>query len=271
MSCGSGLINTVINKLPFELHLPGYQYCGPGTKLKKRLARGDPGINKLDEACKEHDIAYSINKAIEIRHQADKKLQKLAIERIRSADARFGEKAASLLVAGVMKAKRSIGMGLRKTPKKCHPVQRTVIRKAKDAIRNLSKTKEKHHRHVLLKEGANLALAAAKVAVKNVGGKRNLSKPRIIPIPKTGGVLPLIPLFAGLSAIGSLVGGTAGVVKAVKDSALAKKKLEEATRHNQSMEAIALRNGKGLYLKPYKKGLGIFLGKTQKICKQQKN
>ena len=25
-----------------------YQYLGPGTFLKKRLARGDPGINRLD-------------------------------------------------------------------------------------------------------------------------------------------------------------------------------------------------------------------------------
>lgn len=30
---GKGLVNSIINKLPFELHLPGYQYCGPGTKL----------------------------------------------------------------------------------------------------------------------------------------------------------------------------------------------------------------------------------------------
>ncbi|WP_221935836.1 hypothetical protein, partial [Klebsiella pneumoniae] len=54
------VVNTAIDALPLELHLPGgYQYCGPGTKLKHRLARGDTGINKLDEACKEHDIAYS--------------------------------------------------------------------------------------------------------------------------------------------------------------------------------------------------------------------
>lgn len=55
---GRGLINKIIDKLPFELHLPKYQYCGPGTKLAERLARGDPGINKLDKLCKEHDIAY---------------------------------------------------------------------------------------------------------------------------------------------------------------------------------------------------------------------
>ena len=26
------------------MHIPGYQYCVPGTKLTKRLACGDPGI-----------------------------------------------------------------------------------------------------------------------------------------------------------------------------------------------------------------------------------
>jgi hypothetical protein len=39
-----------------ELHLPGYNYCGPFTKLDKRLAKGDERINKLDAGCKEHDI-----------------------------------------------------------------------------------------------------------------------------------------------------------------------------------------------------------------------
>lgn len=44
-----GLIDYIINRLP-EIHIPGYQYCGPGTNLEKRLARGDQGINKLDKA-----------------------------------------------------------------------------------------------------------------------------------------------------------------------------------------------------------------------------
>lgn len=27
---GLGLVNKLIDKLPVELHLPGYNYCGPG-------------------------------------------------------------------------------------------------------------------------------------------------------------------------------------------------------------------------------------------------
>jgi len=64
---GGGLVDKLINKLPFEAHIPGYNFCGPGTKLQKRLE----GTNPLNEACKEHDIACSQNKALSKRHRAD--------------------------------------------------------------------------------------------------------------------------------------------------------------------------------------------------------
>lgn len=94
---------------------------------------------------------------------------------------------------------------------------------------------------------------------KNVTKKRlQLPLTRVIPIPKTGGVLPfLVPLFAALSAAGSIAGGTAGVAKALHDAQLARKQLEESKRHNKAMEAVSV--GKGLYLKPYRKGLGLYL------------
>ena len=41
-----------------EFHWPSYQDMGPGTDLKKRLARGDPGINRLDRIAKAHDMDY---------------------------------------------------------------------------------------------------------------------------------------------------------------------------------------------------------------------
>lgn len=34
---GGSVLNSVINLLPLELHLPGYKFCGTGTKLKQRL------------------------------------------------------------------------------------------------------------------------------------------------------------------------------------------------------------------------------------------
>ncbi|KAJ8909979.1 hypothetical protein NQ315_003357 [Exocentrus adspersus] len=114
---GSGVINTLINKLPFELHIPGYQYCGPGTKLAKRLARGDPGINKLDQSCREHDIAYNQSSNLEDRHKADYRLEQQAWERVKSKDASLGEKSAAWAITNTMKAKRKLGMGLNKKPK----------------------------------------------------------------------------------------------------------------------------------------------------------
>ena len=78
ISRGGGIVNSLINKLPVELHLPGYNYCGPGTKLFERLARGDQGINPLDNACKVHDITYSEYQNLDQRHRADKELEKTA-------------------------------------------------------------------------------------------------------------------------------------------------------------------------------------------------
>lgn len=41
---GSGLLNKLIDWLPIELHVPGTNFTGPGTKLKERLARGDKPV-----------------------------------------------------------------------------------------------------------------------------------------------------------------------------------------------------------------------------------
>lgn len=74
-------MQNLIGKLGVEFHVPGYQYLGPGTKLKKRLARGDPGINRLDKIAKQHDIDYSHARNLRDKHAADKKMVK-AIDRL---------------------------------------------------------------------------------------------------------------------------------------------------------------------------------------------
>ena len=56
-----------------ELHWPGYQYMGPGTKLDERLKRGDPGINRLDKIAKQHDIDYAHAKNLPDKWKADTK------------------------------------------------------------------------------------------------------------------------------------------------------------------------------------------------------
>ncbi|CAH3178425.1 unnamed protein product [Porites lobata] len=47
---------------------------GPGTHLEKRLARGDPGINRLDKIAKAHDIDYARAKNLTDKWTADRKM-----------------------------------------------------------------------------------------------------------------------------------------------------------------------------------------------------
>ena len=110
---GKGLVNDIINKLPFEMHLPGYQYCGPGTKLEKKLERGDKGVNPLDAACKNHDIAYNTTQTdLDARHEADRKLEHAAFERFVSRDASLGERVAALGTTIAMNTKQKLGWGI---------------------------------------------------------------------------------------------------------------------------------------------------------------
>lgn len=189
---GCGLLNRAINTLPFELHIPGYQFCGPGTHLEERLARGDRGINPLDAACREHDIAYSRSNDLANRHVADNILADKARKRIIARDSTLGERAAATAVWAAMKAKTKIGMGLKM--------------------------------------------------------KKRLTRKRILPVAKRGGILPILPL---LGVLGSIVGGAAGIAKAVNDNKASQRELEELKRHNRVME------GRGVYLAPYKRGRGI--------------
>ena len=44
-----------------EIHIPGYNYCGPGTEFINRTKRGDKPINSLDLCCYKHDETYIKN------------------------------------------------------------------------------------------------------------------------------------------------------------------------------------------------------------------
>lgn len=197
---------------------------GPGTRLQERLSKGQKGINPLDESCKLHDQRYSQHKDLESRHKADSVLLESALQRLRARDSSLGEKTAALVVAGAMKGKKTLGMG----------VKRRASRKGES------------------------------------GGKKK--KQRIIkPPPKIGGFIFSIPLLLGaLGALGSLGGGAAAIAKTVNDAKAVNKNLEETQRHNKMMEQLASGKGlylpyrkgirgKGLYLRPYKKGLGLYL------------
>ena len=62
---GESFLNTLVNKLPFEMHLPGHNFTGPWTKLYKIFnPDGTPKewsipINRVDNAAYHHDLCYS--------------------------------------------------------------------------------------------------------------------------------------------------------------------------------------------------------------------
>ena len=97
-------MQNLLNKTGIEFHWPGYQYMGPGTHLKKRLARGDPGINRLDRIAKAHDIDYDKAKTLKDKWAADRKM-------IAKIDQLPGSKnLTERIVRRIMKAKLRLGM-----------------------------------------------------------------------------------------------------------------------------------------------------------------
>jgi len=81
--CGGAVdIQKALSKTGIEFHWPGYQYLGPGTKLEKRLKRGDRGINRLDKIAKQHDLDYArAGNDLAAKWKVDTKMRK-AIDRL---------------------------------------------------------------------------------------------------------------------------------------------------------------------------------------------
>ncbi len=122
---GSGLVNDILNsdKMP-EMHLRGlsgkYSYCGPGTKLNKRLdknkkpKKGYEPINKLDEICYQHDLAYDNMSDTANRLQADKVMLENIGDILKGNKLNWKEKADARLVKGIIGVKSKLGLGKKK-------------------------------------------------------------------------------------------------------------------------------------------------------------
>ncbi|KAK9694273.1 Phospholipase A2-like domain [Popillia japonica] len=179
---GGGFINSAINALPFELHLPGgYKYCGPGTKLQKRLARGDKPKNELDAACMQHDIAYSQQKDLNKRHEADNILHNAAMNRVKSSDATIGEKVAALGVAGIMKAKVKLGMGLKRNNSNCNK----ILKKHLKLVDKIKKTVDNAYQAI---NETNDTFKKNTITVVNKKVRKRNKKP-LIPTPNNNEIL----------------------------------------------------------------------------------
>ncbi|GIY05707.1 DUF5679 domain-containing protein [Caerostris darwini] len=173
---GSGFIGVIIggdivswaqDKLnPDEMHIPGYQYCGPFTKLKKRLERGDPGINRVDKACKKHDIDYNETKDTKQRHIADQKfLDDLdAIKNPTNGIFPLGERQARAIIKPIIKAKKMFGLGLSKTNIYC------VKCKSHTETKDINQTVSKNNRPML--KGICVQCGSKKCRFLGIGQKK---------------------------------------------------------------------------------------------------
>ena len=100
----------VINKtFPFEKHLPGMNYCGPGTNLKKKLMEDGVTprmeylpIDRVDEIAMHHDISYNRHEDLPHRIEAD---ELMLIELKKVPNPPFKEKLERMIVFPIMSIK----------------------------------------------------------------------------------------------------------------------------------------------------------------------
>jgi hypothetical protein len=270
---GKGLVNSLINKIPFEMHLPGYQYAGPGTHLDLRLAKGIKPKNKLDEAAMSHDIAYSKSKKLSDRHAADKILQEEAWNRVKAADANLGEKAMAWLTTNTMRAKRAIGAGLQpsfiKTPVDLDESQKGLILSALEKKKPVELKLNLFRTKASVMNETSLPLTQSQIKRVDKARKENKSSIKIklstkqVQHFKSGGFLPA--LLAGVPALASVLGTVYNSYQNKKANdrlveerirALDGKGLYMTKKPKALGEGVRRRRGKGLYMTKKPKALG---------------
>ncbi|KAK7580375.1 hypothetical protein V9T40_001004 [Parthenolecanium corni] len=279
---GKGLINSLIDNLPVPLHLPGYNYAGPGTPLDLHLERGVKPINKLDEAAMKHDIAYSKSEALNQRHDADFVLQEEAWKRVKADDSSFGEKANAWLVTNTMKVKRAIGAGVSKPryteyPGNLDENDLEKLKKAANGRKGLTITFKCNRTKESIAGDIRIPLTVKQMrGVKTAHSKKQDAKVRLSSAQlkymatTEGGFLPaLLAAVPAIAAVGSLI--TQGV-SAYNNKKANDKLVEERKRHNKVMEESTVgksTEGKGIYIlkKPTKaEGEGVGVAKKKKVA-----
>ncbi|GBP37634.1 hypothetical protein EVAR_34671_1 [Eumeta japonica] len=76
------------------------------------------GINPLDSACREHDVAYSKNREnVHLRNEAYRVLSLKTLKRVFNRDAPMSGRAVALGIASAMAAKAKCGLGIKNKSK----------------------------------------------------------------------------------------------------------------------------------------------------------
>jgi len=104
--------------MPFEMHMPGHNFTGPGTKLNKRFnedmtpkAWSKP-INRVDKAAYHHDICYVKNKDTKTRNEVCDKNMLTELNGIYNPTLR--EKMERGVVSTISGTKKRFGWGFKK-------------------------------------------------------------------------------------------------------------------------------------------------------------
>ena len=115
---GGSLLNKAINNLPFEMHLPGHNFTGPGTKLKKRLKpdltrqEWRKPVNRVDKATYHHYVCYLKNDDTATRNAVCDKNMLKELEGIYNHTLR--ERLDKSIVSKLIGTKVKFGMGVKK-------------------------------------------------------------------------------------------------------------------------------------------------------------
>ena len=112
---GESFLNTLVNKLTFEMHLPGHNFTGPGTKLYKRFNHDatpkewSKPINRVDNAAYHHDLCYSKHDDTKTRNEVCDKTMLYDLNGIVNSTLR--ERIAKSIFGKLINAKVNFGLG----------------------------------------------------------------------------------------------------------------------------------------------------------------
>ena len=115
---GGSLLNKAINNLPFQMHLSGHNFTGPGTKLKKRLnpdltpKKWSKPVNRVDKAAYHHDVCYLKNDDTATRNAICDKNMLKELEGIYNPTLR--KRLDKSIVSKLIGTKVKFGMGVKK-------------------------------------------------------------------------------------------------------------------------------------------------------------
>lgn len=135
-----------------------------------------------------------------------------------------------------------------KMGKSQHDTFNFIVKKAKKTMRTARSPNDV----------VNYALASAKYHKKE---HKSIPHPRIIPVPKTGGILSVIPVLATISALGGLKGGAIGTLRAADAVVNSRKNLTKCSKYNKNIHIFPIgksQSDNDIYLEKYKNGFGLF-------------